>query len=188
MSDKSAIKSRRTRTIGAVLHERLDLDAPATQEGVGHQLQRRAVYVDGAAADEAGKVRVQAPIFRALGGIHRTIVHRHRTAAQGQVQPAGIRVDIDVPGLKAGLAKIHVGLCRGAMRVGQQQARGDRRLAVSGVGKLGPFQGERTGNDAGQYRQGIDPRIEYAQASRLPDPRLAGMPDPHVLFPRDRCA
>jgi len=90
-------------------------------------------------------------------GFHRIIVHCHHTAARGQVQPAGIRVDVDVPGLKAGLAKIHLGLYCRATRVAEQQARGESASRSFGVGKLRAFQRERTGQDAGHIERALMP-------------------------------
>ncbi|MNR41830.1 hypothetical protein D3C85_1602690 [compost metagenome] len=70
-------------------------------------------------------------------------------------------------------------------RVGHLDAGGNRRLAVVRHAQLGGLHEQRQRQQMGHNRQGIDARIEDAQATGLPDPGLAGVPLAHVFFPVD---
>src|SRR5882724_10057262 len=72
-----------------------------------------------------------------------------------------------------------------AFRRAKQQLRRDRGLAIAGVTQLARLQHERAWNDACQDGQSVDPGIKDAEATCLPDPGLAGMPDTDILLPID---
>src|SRR5271155_3956817 len=102
------------------------------------------------------------------------------------------RLDIDVPTLLALLAPIEFRaerrirfLRRGA---DEPQRSRDRSVAIAGIVEFGAFDEDRAGGDLGQDRQRVDAWIEDAEITGVPNPFLAGMPAPHVLFPLDRQA
>ena len=62
---------------------------------------------------------------------------------------------------------------------------GDRGLRILRKAELGLLDEQAAGEDLGRDREGVDPRIEHAEAARLPDPLLARMPFVDVLVPVD---
>ncbi|VVP58083.1 hypothetical protein PS862_05889 [Pseudomonas fluorescens] len=62
---------------------------------------------------------------------------------------------------------------------------GNRRLAVIGDSQLGRLDKQRQRQQMGCNRQRVDTGIEDAQAARLPDPRLTGVPFAYVFLPVD---
>jgi hypothetical protein len=101
-------------------------------------------------------------------------------------QRAPVRLDDDVPALRALLAEVEVGGDVEAGIVGEGDARGDRGIAVFGVIQLRLGDEERARQDAGDDREGVDAGVEHAEAARVEDPRLARVPDANVLAPRHR--
>ncbi len=86
-------------------------------------------------------------------------------AAVVERQRAPVRLDDDVPALRALLAEVEVGGDAEAGIVGEGDARGDRGIAVFGVIQLRLGDEERARQDAGDDREGVDAGIEHAEAA-----------------------
>ena len=157
----------------------------AEQERVGDELERRQIDVARAGADEVGEAAVEAGIFAILADRDRLAGDGEAGAAVGQSESAGVRLHLDVPALRAGLAEIEFGGDDRRAVEREAKAGGDRRLAIGRDKQRRRLHGERAGQDAGQYRQRVDSGIEHAEAARLPDPLLARMPDADILLPGD---
>src|SRR5690606_40782260 len=105
------------------------------------------------------------------------------TPSLPQEQRAFVRLDFDVPALRADLQEVQLdddGIVRAMLKL---ELRGDRRLTVRRDMQRRPAQHEALGQDRRQDRERIDAGIEYAESARLEDPILTRMPVTNVLFP-----
>eukprot|EP01137_Pigoraptor_chileana_P001417 Opistho-2@39025 len=158
---------------------------PSAKEGIRHQSQRRGVGVDRLFRHQPDETPVHGRIFLVRRLQLHFAVQTQGVAAFGQEQAALVGIDRDIPCLRAGLAPVEHGVDRRARRRRHGQRRADRRLLVRRDFERSRQDGDRLTDDFRQDREGIDARIEHAEAARFPDPGLARMPVTDILAPLD---
>src|SRR4029079_13805500 len=71
------------------------------------------------------------------------------------------------------------------LRAGEHDLGRDRRRRVTRHAELRRTDEQPAGENLCRDREGVDSRIEHAEAARLPDPLLARVPLPDILMPAD---
>ena len=170
----------------ALILERLHLHPLADHEGVRHEAERGVVDFRLARVEQRVEAPVDAP------GTRRAPPAPPRRPPISRQLPPWVSLRVRPASVSTSMSQV----CGPVWRQSKTAWRSPwpwliekARLAAIGASRLAGnsrlerLDEDRLGHDAGDDGERVDARIEDAEAAGLPDPLLARMPVPHILFP-----
>src|SRR3954471_24449542 len=101
--------------------ERLDRAPPAKHERIGNELERREINVALTRRGKRDEAPVEPGIFALARIDHLLGSSRQSRPARGDRDGPAVRIEVDIPALRAALAEIEFSLDRQSLRIAQRK-------------------------------------------------------------------